>query len=47
MIIKRIWWTARRDKTCFPPRKIVKVYEGWFLLGLLPLYIRQIKLKED
>lgn len=35
MIIKRIWWVNRGKEKGH--RK-----EGWFLFGLLPLYIRTV-----
>lgn len=35
MIIKRKWH-KRKNQYCGP----TKYYEGWFLLGIIPLYIR-------
>jgi len=36
MIIKKCW-TTRKYKS---NKKTVKRYEGWFLLGIIPLYLK-------
>lgn len=39
MIVKRIWIKKRRD--IFGHIDKITSWEGWFLFGFIPLYIRQ------
>lgn len=50
MISKRIWLTIRRRRSRhgyvgrFERWEVER--EGWFLLGLVPLYVRDVRMKE-
>ena len=41
MITRKMWWTTRKgiDGRGYPRRTIRVCREGWFLFGLIPLYI--------
>lgn len=43
MIVYRNWTRTRKLKPCFSNSyacRAVCEYDGWFLLGVLPLYVR-------
>lgn len=44
MIVYKMWFTESIDSKY---RKVTKTWGGWFLLGLIPLYIymREIQVK--
>jgi len=39
MIIKKIWKVEKLNRRCDRVEE-TRIYEGWFLLGFIPLYIR-------
>lgn len=41
MIIKKIWSVGWKYKGTF------KTWEGWFLFGIIPLYVRQIAWQDN
>lgn len=44
MIVEKIWTTRKRNKNRFDWYSTVeKDYKGWFLFGLIPLFIRNTK----
>ena len=43
MIVKYIWHTDRYRRS--NRERISRVWEGWFLLGFIPLYVRNTNLK--
>lgn len=41
MLVKRSWARTKWMKVGYgAPGKYIAMYEGWFLFGILPLYIR-------
>jgi len=45
MIVERMWQTEIKTSTLYPRLIAKKTWRGWFLFGIIPLYIKMIKLE--
>ena len=47
MIVHRVWSTTKTKYELHGVAHVTRDWEGWFLFGLIPLYIRNIKTRYE
>ena len=46
MIVERMWFTEQKSNTISPTLDCRKTWRGWFLFGIIPLYVKMIKIEK-